>query len=367
MKIAIIVGTRPEAIKLIPLYLELKNRQADVQLVLTGQHREMAEQIMQFFSVKADHDLQVMKPNQQLAELTASLLVSLDGLFKKERYESVVVQGDTTTAMTAAIAAFYLQIPVAHVEAGLRTYNLASPFPEEMNRQVITRLAQWNFAPTKRAAANLTAEGCKNIFTVGNTVIDSLLLCNRIIEKKEEYYRQKFAFLFAYKKIILITGHRRENFSKETYGILEAIKALATSHPEMVFFYPVHLNPKVQQPVKEILRSQPNIILDQPLNYDELIFVMKHSYIIMTDSGGIQEEGPTFGIPIIVLRDTTERPEGIENGCAALAGTDKSAIIKLFNKIDSDTDIYNTMSHAGNPYGDGTTSKQIADILLDHQ
>jgi UDP-N-acetylglucosamine 2-epimerase (non-hydrolysing) len=367
MKIGIIIGTRPEAIKLIPLFLELKNRNANVQLVLTGQHKEMVDQIMYFFSVSADHNMEVMKPNQQLAELTASLLIALDKLFRKERYDAVMVQGDTTTAMTAAIAAFYLQIPVGHVEAGLRTYNLASPFPEEMNRQVITRLSRWNFAPTLKAASNLEAEGTKHIFTVGNTVIDSLLLCNSIIEKNKEVYVQKFAFLFTYKKIILVTGHRRENFSKETYSILEAIKVLAETHPESVFYYPVHLNPKVQQPVNEILGNHQNIILDQPLNYDELIFVMKHSYIIMTDSGGIQEEAPTFGIPIIVLRDTTERPEGIENGCAVLAGTNKKDIISAFNLLNSDTDIYARMSHAGNPYGDGTTSKKITDILLNNQ
>jgi UDP-N-acetylglucosamine 2-epimerase (non-hydrolysing) len=367
MKIAIIIGTRPEAIKLIPLFIELKRRDANVHLVLTGQHREMVNQIIDFFQLKADHDLHLMRPNQQLAELTASLLTSLDKLFLTEKYDTVIVQGDTTTAMAAAMAAFYLQIPVAHVEAGLRTYNLTSPFPEEMNRQVITRLAKWNFAPTQKAANHLISEGSHNIFIVGNTVIDSLLSCNSIIQKKESIYHQKFSTLFLYDKIVLITGHRRENFSKETYDILEAIKELAIANPTTAFYYPVHLNPKVQVPVNEILGKHKNIILDSPLNYDELIFVMKHSYLIMTDSGGIQEEAPTFGIPIIVLRDTTERPEGIDNGCAVLVGTNKESIIKSFNSIYTNDAIYKKMSHAGNPYGDGTTSRQIADILLNPQ
>jgi UDP-N-acetylglucosamine 2-epimerase (non-hydrolysing) len=305
-----------------------------------------------------------MKPNQQLADLTAALIISLDKLFRSEKYTTIVVQGDTTTAMTAAITSFYLQIPVAHIEAGLRTHNLMSPFPEEMNRQVISRIASWTFAPTERAAQNLQSEGCENVYVVGNTVIDSLLLCKHIVEADDSKYQPRFSSLQAFKKLVLVTGHRRENFSNASFDILEAIKTLSIQHPEIAFYYPVHLSPMVQKPVTEILGNRENIILDEPLNYDELVYIMRRAHIILTDSGGIQEEAPSFGIPIIVLRDTTERPEGISNGCAILAGTNKSNIIRIFNEINSNNTLYHQMSTAGNPYGDGTSSAQIADIFL---
>lgn len=366
MRIALIIGTRPEAIKLIPLYHELKNRGADVHLVLTGQHKEMVQQITGFFGVEADEQLSVMKTGQQLANLTAALLVALDDLFRNRKYECIVVQGDTTTAMTAALAAFYLNISVAHVEAGLRTYNIRSPFPEEVNRQFITRIAHWNFAPTEKAAQQLHAENADNISVVGNTVIDSLLLCNKILAQQEENYIIRFPFINKSQKLVLITGHRRENFQEGADGILEAIKELAVRHPELLFYYPVHLSPLVQTQVKNVLSNQPNILLDQPLPYDELIFIMQHSYMILTDSGGIQEEAPTFGVPLLVLRNTTERPEGIERGCAVLAGTEKENIIEHFERIHESAQLYQQMAGAGNPYGDGTTSVQIANILLEH-
>jgi UDP-N-acetylglucosamine 2-epimerase (non-hydrolysing) len=364
MRIAIIIGTRPEAIKLIPLYLELKSRGSDVELVLTGQHVEMVRQITGFFNVKADAQLSVMKTGQQLAELTASLLVSLDGLFRKKNYECVVVQGDTTTAMTAALTAFYLNVHVAHVEAGLRTFNIRSPFPEEVNRQFITRIAHWNFAPTEKAAQQLESEKASNITVVGNTVIDSLLLCDKMLNEQEEKYRSLFPFINKERKLVLITGHRRENFQEGADGILEAIKELSIRYSNLLFYYPVHLSPQVQEPVKKALSNKDNILLGQPLPYDELIFVMKHAYLILTDSGGIQEEAPTFGVPLLVLRNTTERPEGIERGCAVLAGTEKENIIAAFERIHKSSQLYEQMSAAGNPYGDGTTSVQIANILL---
>ncbi|RYD98015.1 MAG: UDP-N-acetylglucosamine 2-epimerase (non-hydrolyzing) [Sphingobacteriales bacterium] len=364
MRIAIIIGTRPEAIKLIPLYTELRSRGASVELILFGQHIEMVRQIVDFFGVTPDEELSVMRPNQQLATLSAELLLALNDLFTRKSFDCVVVQGDTTTAMIATLAAFYRGIDVAHVEAGLRTYNLQSPFPEEANRQIIGRMARWNFAPTGGAAENLVREGVSGVQVVGNTVIDSLLYCAARVTADESRYVEHFPWIAKADRLVLITGHRRENFNDGANGILEAITLLAERHPDITFYYPVHLSPKVQVPVQRALSHLPNVILDRPLAYDELVFFMKKSFLILTDSGGIQEEAPSLRIPLIVLRDTTERPEGIERGCAVLAGTGKDAIVHHFEEISGNKELYERMAAAGNPYGDGTASLQIADALL---
>ncbi len=363
MSAAIIVGTRPEAIKLMPLCLEFKKRNIDVALVFTGQHEEMVQQISSFFEVKEDINLHVMRRNQTLADLTATLITALNELFTKRSFSKIIVQGDTTTAFTAALTGFYHKIPVAHVEAGLRTNNKFSPYPEEINRQLISRIADWHFAPTHIAEKNLLEEHCSNVFVTGNTVIDSLLLCKQKVDANELTYSKKFQHILAYKKFVLITGHRRENFSSDVYSIIEAVKTLALNNPETGFYYPVHLSEKVQKPVHKILGNIKNVILDTPLPYDELVFVMSRSFLIMTDSGGIQEEAPSLNKPVIVLRDTTERPEGIESGCAVLAGTEKENIIHHFNQITANAALYQSMASAVNPYGDGTSCRQIVDIL----
>lgn len=363
MSVAIIIGTRPEAIKLIPLYIEYKNRGIEAHLVYTGQHEAMVQQISSFFEVKEDINLHVMKHNQSLGELTATLIVKLSQLFTEKKYTKIIVQGDTTTAFTAALCAFYNKIPVAHIEAGLRTYNKFSPYPEEINRQLITHLADWHFAPTETAKENLLKEKCNNVYVTGNTVIDSLLLCISKIENKLDYYKNRFEKILSYKKFVLITGHRRENFSDDAYSMIEAIKTLATNNPAIGFYYPVHLSEKVQKPVYDMLGSIANIILDNPLPYDDMVFIMSQCFLVMTDSGGIQEEAPSLNKPIIVLRDTTERPEGIINGCAILAGTNTEKIIDCFYKVINDQNLYELMSNASNPYGDGYSSKKIVDIL----
>jgi len=362
-KIAIIVGTRPEAIKLIPVYLELKKRFPTTELVSTGQHATMLEQIFSFFEIAADVKLEVMQPNQSLAGLTARLSESLQRCYVDRNYNLVIVQGDTTTAMVGSLVAYYNKIKVAHVEAGLRTYNKYSPFPEELNRQIIGRIADINFAPTKKAMKVLENEGISNCYLVGNTVIDSLMLCLEKMNKNIQLYEQKYERLNDFQRIILITGHRRENFGHGFDRICGAIKILASQYPHYLFYYPVHLNPNVRNKVKEALGNLENVILDDPLPYDELVFLMSRSFIILTDSGGIQEEGPTLDVPILVMRDTTERQEGIESGCAIMVGTSETKIVSEFNALVTDADRYKSMAEAKNPYGDGKASQYIADVL----
>lgn len=363
-KIGIVLGTRPEAIKLIPVYLELKKVFPTVELVSTGQHFSMLEQIFTFFDVRPDVSLEVMIPNQTLAGLTSRLAEKLQSCFEERGYDLVIVQGDTTTAMMASMIAFYNRIKVAHVEAGLRTYNKYSPFPEEINRQVIGRIADYHFAPTTTAMKVLAKEGADNCFLVGNTVIDSLILCMGKIKTKHSFYKDKFKALRNYDKLVLVTGHRRENFGQGFDEICSAIKELSAAYPRFLFYYPVHLNPNVKEKVHYVLKDLQNVILADPLPYDELIFLMSESYIIMTDSGGIQEEGPSLNVPILVMRDTTERPEGIENGCAKLVGTSSSKIKTEFNRLVMDADHYRSMAEAANPYGDGQSSRTIASILV---
>ena len=363
-KIAIILGTRPEAIKLIPVYLELKKRNANVQLISTGQHQSMLQQIFQFFEIVPDIALDVMVHNQTLAGLTARLTDALEDCFLKYKYDVVVVQGDTTTALVASLVAFYNRIVVAHVEAGLRTYDKFSPFPEEINRQMIGRIADYHFTPTEMADKVLRAEKILNTHMVGNTVIDSLLYCLNKVEQHQQHYKEKFPLIDKYEKLVLITGHRRENFGQGFDEICKAIQFLAQKNPSTLFYYPVHLNPNVKNKVHHVLSGIPNVLLGHPLPYDELVYLMSRSFIILTDSGGIQEEAPTLNVPVLVMRDTTERPEGVANGCSQLVGTDCKRIIDEFTALAEQPEKYRRMAESINPYGDGRTSQRIAEILL---
>jgi UDP-N-acetylglucosamine 2-epimerase (non-hydrolysing) len=369
MKLFIITGTRPEAIKLIPLYFEAKRRGVDVRLISTGQHREMLDQVFEWFDVKPDLDLQLMQQNQTLATLSASALMKLDALFQEDKPDYVMVQGDTTTAFIAALAAYYHKIKVVHIEAGLRTKNKYSPWPEEINRSLIGRIADMHFAPTQWSADNLINEGIdqKLVYITGNTVIDALFYTrdkvnkNQIIPTSLETYFNKTN---SYKKIVLITGHRRENWGRGFEEICLAIQELATRYPDMDFIYPVHLNPNVQEPVHRLLSGLLNVRLTAPLNYPEFVRMMERSYIILTDSGGVQEEAPGLGKPVLVIRDTTERPEGVEAGTVKLVGTNADTIVRTFIELADDPMQYKAMSEVKNPYGDGTASKQIIDQLL---
>lgn len=363
-KIGIVVGTRPEAIKLLPVYIALQKHDVDVELVSTGQHRQMLEQIFSFFEVRPDVSLDVMLPNQSLAVLTARLSERLQTCYEERKYDLVVVQGDTTTAMVASLIAFYNRIKVAHVEAGLRTYNKFSPYPEEINRQLISRIADYHFAPTQKALEVLRNEHVENGFVVGNTVIDSLLLCIEKVQQNLTYYEEKFSIIKRFEKLILITGHRRENFGQGFEDICTAIQQLSVKYPSFLFYYPVHLNPNVQEKVQLLLSGLDNVILERPLPYDELIYLMSRSYILLTDSGGIQEEGPSLNVPILVMRDTTERPEGIESGCAVLVGTSVEKIITEFNRLVENETYYKMMADAPNPYGDGQAARYIIDHLM---
>ena len=361
----IVLGTRPEAIKLIPVYLACKNYpNLETILVSTGQHREMLDQIFGFFGTRPDIDLSVMTKNQTLSSLTSTLFTRLDEIATKMQPDCIVVQGDTTTAMVASMLGFYHQTQVAHVEAGLRTGNKFSPFPEEVNRRIIGITADIHFTPTGSATKALELEGVNNIFQVGNTVVDSLLLCYEKVNESISKYINKFShFLQDQKKMVLITGHRRESFGRGFESICLALSTLAQKYSELQFVYPVHLNPNVRTVVYEKLKKNNNIFLIDPLPYDELVYIMSKSCIILSDSGGIQEEAPSLNVPLIVLRDTTERPEGIEAGCSVLAGTDHINIINAFESIYGSKDLYDKMSNVENPYGDGKSSERIAKIL----
>lgn len=364
-KVAIILGTRPEAIKLIPIYLEFKkSAQFKPVLISTGQHKTMLEQIFDFFEIKPDIELDVMQPNQTLSSLSAILFEKIGELFKNSDYDFVFVQGDTTTAFVGAMSAFYQKIPVAHVEAGLRTYNKYSPFPEEVNRELIGKIATIHFTPTKTASENLYKENIvKNVYCVGNSVIDSLLLAKEKVEKNRQKYLSVFENINLNKKVILVTGHRRESFGKGFEEICNALAEIAKKHEDIEIVYPVHLNPNVKEVVYKKLSQYKNIKLINPLPYDELIFLMSNSWLVMTDSGGIQEEAPAFDIPVIVMRDTTERMEGVEANCSVLGSTNSKKILEKFYEIYNSNENYLKMVRCQNPYGDGTTSKQIVEIL----
>lgn len=365
-KIAIVLGTRPEAIKLLPLYKAFKKEgNFDPILISTGQHREMLDQIFSFFDETPDVELNLMTANQTLASLTSILSTSLQSCFDELKPDLVIVQGDTSTAFVSSLIAYYNRIPVAHVEAGLRTNQKYSPFPEEVNRKLISGIAEYHFAPTSKALEVLKNEGLDNVFQVGNTVVDSLLLCLQKLETDKTSYREKFKILEKYRKTILVTGHRRESFGDGFRRICDAILQLAKKYPDCLFFYPVHLNPNVRSVVMSMLSGVENIYITDPLPYDELIYVMSNSFLILTDSGGIQEEAPTLNVPVLIMRDTTERMEGVEAGCALLVGTDTENICADFINLVENENLYKKMSSVENPYGDGSSSQQIVEIIKD--
>jgi len=364
-KLLFIFGTRPEAIKMIPIYKKFKNSTLfDVKLCITAQHREMLDEVLNIFDVKADYDLNIMKKNQSLTKLSSRLLESLDKVLKN-RFDLVFVHGDTTTSFFGALASYYHKIDVAHIEAGLRTNNIYSPYPEELNRQLTSKIAKYHFAPTIEAKNNLLKENInKNIFVVGNSVVDALFLALKKIKnnlKLEKQILEKIGYKFSNKKIVLITGHRRENFGKGFFKICKSIKKLAKKYPNIDFVYPVHLNPNVQKPVFEILSNLKNVYLLKPLDYLSFVYLMDKSYLILTDSGGIQEEAPSLGKPVLVMRENTERPEALEAGTIKLVGT--TNIEKEISNLLDNKKEYKKMAKAINPYGDGNTSDKIFEIM----
>lgn len=374
MKTAVIFGTRPEAIKLAPVIRELKRVGGiETRVCVTAQHREMLDQVLRVFDIVPDADLDLMRPNQSLTSLTIGAIRGLDEYLAQEKPDLVLVQGDTTTVFAASLAAFYHRIPVGHVEAGLRTGNKASPWPEEMNRVLTTHLAKWHFAPTQISRNNLLREGISpdDVFVTGNTVIDALFLALEKIRKAPPEIpelKQRLAANPRLREIVLITGHRRENFGEGFESICRAIADLARHHPEVLFLYPVHLNPNVRAPVERILGGQAgnhlgNILLTEPQPYLPFVYLMDRAKLILTDSGGIQEEAPSLGKPVLVMRDTSERPEAIMAGTAKLIGTSTASIVGETQALLKNGDAYAAMIRKHNPYGDGTAATQIVRIL----
>ncbi|KAA3438553.1 non-hydrolyzing UDP-N-acetylglucosamine 2-epimerase [Rufibacter hautae] len=365
-KILFVFGTRPEAIKMAPLIKEFSRFPELFQAItcITGQHRHMLDQVLAFFSITPDYDLNLMQPDQSLFDITSKGLKALEAVLEDCTPSLVFVQGDTTTAFLGALGSYYKKIKVAHLEAGLRSGNRQSPFPEEGNRIMIGHLADFHFAPTNTAQKNLAQENIRdNVYVVGNTVIDALYLGLSILKEEEATYLRFFHKLDFTKKIILVTGHRRESFGAPFENICLAIKKIAQTFEDVEVVYPVHLNPNVQGVVNRILSDQPNIHLLAPLEYPHLLWLMEKSYLVLTDSGGIQEEAPSLGKPVLVMREVTERTEGIEAGTAALVGTDRQTIVQKVTELLQDQPVYESMANAVNPYGDGTTSQQIVSLL----
>ena len=365
MKIGIVFGTRPEAIKVAPVYHELKNNGIDVKAVVTGQHKEMLYQVLDLFDIKPDYDLEIMKQGQGLSELTGRLMLKLDKVMKKEKFDYVLVQGDTTSVLAGALSAFYNQIPVGHIEAGLRTGNIYSPFPEEANRKLVGTITDIHFAPTDVNVENLLKEGYpkEKILKVGNTVIDALYWVKQNKQKDLEEIKKKYGI--ENKKYILLTMHRRENWGKPMEETLRAVRDYLEKHEDLYLVFPMHLNPLVREVAHKILDSFERKILIEPLEYLEFIAVMDGAHYIMTDSGGVQEEAPSLGKPTLVLRDTTERPEAIEAGTAKLVGTKYDKVIKYMELLEGE--LYQQMSKANNPYGTGVTSYNIRKYFLRSQ
>jgi UDP-N-acetylglucosamine 2-epimerase (non-hydrolysing) len=357
-RILFVFGTRPEAIKLAPVIRRIGD---SARIAVTAQHRGMLDQVLQAFSIRPHHDLDLMRPGQSLFESTSRIIAALEPVLETERPDFVVVQGDTTTALCAALAAFYKNIPVAHVEAGLRTGDLRQPFPEEMNRVLVSRLAALHFAPTEAARQNLIREGVGNIFVTGNTAIDAVLDVSREIESGR--FKPEIPELNPRQKLILVTAHRRESFGAGFESICRALKRLA-ARPDVEMIYPVHPNPNVQDPVMRGLRES-RVRLIEPLGYIEFVALMSRAYLILTDSGGIQEEAPSLGKPVLVLREKTERPEAVEAGTARLVGTDEERIVSETKILLDDAAEYARRSRVHNPYGDGHASERIRDILFD--
>lgn len=368
-KVLVVFGTRPEAIKMVTVAKMLKSYTEDfeVKVCSTGQHRQMLDQVMEFFNLKADFDLNIMAPDQTLADVTCKVLKGMEEVFKQWKPDIVLVQGDTTTVMAAALAAFYQKIEVGHVEAGLRTGNRYSPWPEEMNRLIATQLATIHFAPTETSKNNLLREAVdpERVHVTGNTVIDALFEAVKIMDNNPEMLaamREKFSFLDPAKRLVLVTGHRRENFGDGFLQICRAIKEIA-SREDVQVVYPMHMNPNVRKPVNEILGDAGNVHLIEPQDYPSFLYLMRQSYLILTDSGGVQEEAPSLGKPVVVMRDTTERPEAVEAGTVVLAGADEKNICKYALQLLDDREFYQSMSRSINPYGDGKASFRIAELL----
>lgn len=378
-KVLLVFGTRPEAIKMAPLVLELKKHpDIETHVCVTGQHREMLDQVLDLFNITPDYDLNIMKQGQDLYDITSRVILGMKNVLNDCKPNIVFVHGDTTTSTATALAAFYKQITVAHVEAGLRTYKIYNPWPEEMNRQITGRIASIHFAPTLNSKQNLLREGIheNDIYVTGNTVIDTLYLVrakistNNILATKIEKSITQNGYnidrINQNKKLVLITGHRRENFGDGFINICNAIKHLSLKYPNVDFIYPMHLNPNVRKPINDIFGKEKtinNLFFIEPLEYLSFVYLMDKSYLVLTDSGGIQEEAPGFGKPVLVMRDTTERPEAVEAGTVKLVGTNENLIISEVTALIDNEKYYQTMSQANNPYGDGNASRHIVEII----
>lgn len=372
-KILLVFGTRPEAIKMAPLVKEFQKdtEHFETKVCVTAQHRQMLDQVLEVFGITPDYDLNIMAPNQDLYDITSKVLLGLRDVLKDFAPDVVLVHGDTTTSMAASLAAFYRQIAVAHVEAGLRTYDMLSPWPEEMNRQVTDRICTYYFAPTGQSRQNLLRENIeeKKIFVTGNTVIDALLMAVDIIATKtgmeEQIHKeiQEKGYTVGERDYILVTGHRRENFGEGFLHICKAIRELASQYPDIDIVYPVHLNPNVQKPVYELLSGLDNVFLISPLDYLPFIYAMQHSILLLTDSGGVQEEAPSLGKPVLVMRNTTERPEAVKAGTVKLVGTGAETIVGNVVELLRNKELYKRMSETHNPYGDGQACERIVNAL----
>ena len=372
-KILLVFGTRPEAIKMAPLVKEFQKdtEHFETKVCVTAQHRQMLDQVLEVFGITPDYDLNIMAPNQDLYDITSKVLLGLRDVLQDFAPDVVLVHGDTTTSMAASLAPFYRQIAVAHVEAGLRTYDMLSPWPEEMNRQVTDRICTYYFAPTGQSRQNLLRENIeeKKIFVTGNTVIDALLMAVDIIATKtgmeEQIHKeiQEKGYTVGERDYILVTGHRRENFGEGFLHICKAIRELASQYPDIDIVYPVHLNPNVQKPVYELLSGLDNVFLISPLDYLPFIYAMQHSILLLTDSGGVQEEAPSLGKPVLVMRNTTERPEAVEAGTVKLVGTDAETIVGNVVELLRNKELYKRMSETHNPYGDGQACERIVNAL----
>lgn len=369
-KILIVFGTRPEAIKMASVVNEVKkNPFLECKVCVTGQHREMLDQVLDVFDIIPDYDLNIMKSGQTLGDITSEILIKIKPYLDKFQPDIVIVHGDTATTFAVSLAAYYNKVAVGHVEAGLRTGNIYSPWPEEANRKLTSVLTQYHFAPTQQSKVNLINEGYpgNKIFVTGNTVIDALLIARDKINSDPSIVNtmhERLPFLSQNKKIILVTGHRRESFGAGFENICEALAALSKQHDDIHIVYPVHMNPQVREPVNRILSGINNVSLIEPQQYLPFIFLMSKAYLILTDSGGIQEEAPSLGVPVLVMRETTERPEAVDAGTVKLIGTDRDKIIENVNELLSCKESYQKMSHAHNPYGNGCSSQRIVSILL---
>ncbi|MBK9455041.1 MAG: UDP-N-acetylglucosamine 2-epimerase (non-hydrolyzing) [Bacteroidetes bacterium] len=364
LKILVVIGTRPEAIKMAPVILSLKKQKKLIcEVCVTAQHRDMLDQVLTFFQIKPDYDLNIMTGNQQLNTITAKILSALDEIYQQCKPDLVLVHGDTNTSFAAALAAFYRKIKIGHIEAGMRTGNLQLPFPEEGNRVLTTQISNYHFAPTKENVAHLKRSGVKtkNIIKTGNTVIDSLLLTSKKVKSFTSAITDSRLtdIIQSKKKIILVTGHRRENLGNPLAQICDALLQIANKFPETTIIYPVHPNPNVNKPVYAALNNTPNIILTHPLDYPDFVLLMKHAYILLTDSGGIQEEGPSLGKPVLVLREITERPEALKAGTVKLVGTKSKNIVQHVSVLVTSKTAYQKMSLKINPYGDGNAAAKI--------